>query len=73
MWVGNLQVTKVSGSDHRGELRIGGRGQVKLQYTMGRWTCLQVCKTVKGIYTTRGQSIGLASVSDLVAPVGMQI
>ena len=29
MWVGNIQVTKVSGSDPCGEFRIGGRGQVK--------------------------------------------
>ena len=28
LWVGNTQVTKVSGSDYRGEFRIGGRGQV---------------------------------------------
>ena len=35
LWVLNIQVTKVSGSDHRGEFRIGGRGQVKLQYNMG--------------------------------------
>ena len=31
----NTQVTAMSRSDHRGEFRIGGRGQVKLQYTMG--------------------------------------
>ena len=35
LWVVNTQVTKISGSDHCGEFRIGGRGQVKLQYTMG--------------------------------------
>ena len=28
-------VTKVSGSDHRGEIRIGWREQIKLQYTVG--------------------------------------
>ena len=33
--VGNTQVAKVSGGDHCGEFRIDGRGQVKLQYTMG--------------------------------------
>ena len=32
-WVGNIQVTNVSGSDHPGEFRIGGNGQVKMQYT----------------------------------------
>ena len=31
----NTQITKVSGSDHRGEFRIGGRGKVKLHYNMG--------------------------------------
>ena len=35
LWVVNAQVTKMSGSDHREEFRIGGSGQVKLQYTMG--------------------------------------
>ena len=35
LWVGNIQLTKESGSDHSGAFRIGGRGQVNLQYTMG--------------------------------------
>jgi hypothetical protein len=30
LWVGIIQVTKVSGSDHREEFRIGGRGHVKI-------------------------------------------
>ena len=41
-WLGNIQLTKVSGSDHSGAFTIGWRGQVDLQYTMGEWTCLQV-------------------------------
>ena len=35
LWVRNTQVTTASGRDHRGEFRIGGRGQVKLQHTRG--------------------------------------
>ena len=35
LWVVNTKVTKVSGSDQRGEFRIGGRSQVRLQYPMG--------------------------------------
>ena len=42
LWVINTNVTKVSGRDHRGEFRIGARGQVKLQCTMGEVKCLQV-------------------------------
>ena len=47
LWVENIQLTKVSGSDHSGAFRIGRRGQVKMQYTMGevvmsaRQGCLQ--------------------------------
>ena len=34
LWVVNTTVTKVSGSDQRGEFKIGWRGRVKLRYTM---------------------------------------
>jgi hypothetical protein len=54
LWVGN---TQVSGSDHSGEFRIGGRGQVNCNTLWEKWTCLQLCKhgclKVKGIYITK--------------------
>ena len=54
LWVGN---TQVSGSDHSGEFRIGGRGQVNCNTLWEKWTCLQVCKhgckKVKGISITK--------------------
>ena len=60
----NTQVTAVSRSDHRGEFRIGGRGQVKLQYTMGEVdmsASLQVSlHQLKESTQQRGQSIGLS-------------
>ena len=31
LWAGNVQLTKLSGSDHFGALRIGGKVQVNLQ------------------------------------------
>ena len=33
LWAGNIQLTKLSGSDHSGAFRIGGKVQVNLQYT----------------------------------------
>ena len=65
--VGNTQLTKV-----------GGRGQVKMQYTMGEVNMSaslqdRAARQLNTSTQQRSQLIGLASVSDSVAPVGMQI
>ena len=70
LWVGN---TQVSGSDHCGGFRIGGRGRVNCNTL---WGIGHVCKSasmVQGIYITNIQSIGLAVVSDIVAPLGRKV
>ena len=49
----------------------GGRGQVKLQYTMGEMVCKAV-RQLKESTQQSGQSISVALISDFVATVAMQ-
>jgi hypothetical protein len=53
----------------------GGRDQVKLQYTKGEvdTSARRAARQVKESTQQRSQSIGMASVSDFVATVAMQM
>ena len=70
----DIQVTKVIGSDHRGEFRIGGRGQVKPQYNIGEvdMSASKAARQLKESAQPISPSIGMALVSDFVATVAMR-
>ena len=70
LWIGN---TQVSGTDHSGEFRIGGRGQINCNTLSGIGHVCKSASMVQGIYITNIQSIGLAVVSDIVAPLGRKV
>ena len=62
LWIGNIQATKVRGSDHRGVFRIDLRqSKVKLQYTMGEVDMsASLHARLEESTQQRSQSIGLA-------------
>ena len=70
LWVGN---TQVSGIDHSGEFRIGGRGQINCNTLSGIGHVCKSASMVQGIYITKSQSIDLSVVSDIVAPLGRKV
>ena len=49
LWVGNIELTKLSGSDHSGAFRIGNTLGIGHVYKSVR----QGCNTIKQIYTTK--------------------
>ena len=71
----NAKVTKVSGRDHRGEFRIGWRGQVKLQHTLGEvgMSASLQARQLKEFTQEGSQLIGMALVSDFLATVAMYV
>ena len=62
MWVVNTKITKVSGSDYRGEIGLAGKAKLNCITLWVKWVCLQGCKTVKGIYTIK-KSVDLHGLS----------